>query len=707
MASRTLGRALGTALGVGALAGAAQLGIAYGLDLVRFARDFEVTTVNEWPAHLAWVSWFAMVAAVTGALAGDHVARRAGIRGTLGGRLALASTAGLGGAVVAPLTMLPARGALVPSVDPVLIVAVVAGLGAVLGMLAGLVALTLRPAVWNVSLVTGGVWLLALISVLPSLGPTDPLPVVRLGVLDPAWLDGGAAQRLAVVTMAGLALVAGAIAGGLARWLGRPMPVVATAGLAGPAMLTLSYLLAGPGNAADRYQAAPYWGALLATVTGALGSVLAATLRWPAIQSAGNTGATPTPGDTGADLADRSDRATGADSQAGGGSERADGPVDPWPTTPTTEDFWPSTPTPTPPPPIVRGRRSAPTVPEQPRPEPSTTEPTSTKPTPTRPASVQPASTESVPKPTSRRSTPLRPTATTPAPVTPTPVTAPPAAPAPITPPPAAPAPITPAPITPTPITPTPIPSGPTSSAPAPPGSTSVGRATADPGPAAARDDLPTTAPAGGASPPTDRVRPSWWRLKRTKTPDPNGTPDPSGTPDTSSQPASVDTDGDPGRGSGETVNGKPPDTADADPPATGRRDRPTTGRDTGTPSSGSRPDPAADTTAGGDTGDGGSGPADATEPQKRRFFRRNRATTSTPEPEPKPAETTPTDGRIPTQRGPAGRGKAIPAKDEEYVDWVSGLAKPQPAAPRPVPDQPLRTLRSPGRHDGDGSDAG
>ena len=39
------------------------------------------------------------------------------------------------------------------------------------------------------ALVAGAVWLVALISVAPALVTTGPLPTVRLGVLEPGWLD--------------------------------------------------------------------------------------------------------------------------------------------------------------------------------------------------------------------------------------------------------------------------------------------------------------------------------------------------------------------------------------------------------------------------------------------------------------------------------------------------------------------------------------
>ncbi|MFC6019620.1 hypothetical protein ACFP2T_25845 [Plantactinospora solaniradicis] len=292
MAFRTWGKVLLAALGVGVVSGAGQLGIAYGLGLVRFNRTFDAVTANQWPAQRVWVGWFAMVAAVTGALIADRLARRYDLPTTPGVQAATAAAAALGALVVAPLSMQPARTAQVASADPVVSVGVIAALGAGIGFVAALAVLVQRPIRWNVGAVVAAVWFLAVLSVMPSLGPDDPLPAVRLGVLDPSWLGAGTAQRLAVVTMPALALVIGALAGALARSRGLPMPAVASCGVAGPALLALAYLVAGPGNSSDGYQAAPYWGALIAVAAGGLGSVLAAMARWPL-----TTAGTPEPGE--------------------------------------------------------------------------------------------------------------------------------------------------------------------------------------------------------------------------------------------------------------------------------------------------------------------------------------------------------------------------------------------------------------------------
>ncbi|MBY8874072.1 hypothetical protein K7640_19790 [Micromonospora sp. PLK6-60] len=290
MANRTWGRLLLTALGLSVLAGAGQLGIAYGFGIVRLTGEFTDGSVNRWPAQLVWVSWFAALAAVTGALLTERLARREELPAETTEQLAVAGAAALGATVVAPLCMQPARAAELLSVDPVWAVGICAVLGAVIGAGAALTVLLRPPLGWNVAVLAGVVWLLALISAAPSLVGSGPLPTVRLGVLEPAGLAPDTAERLALLILPVVALVSGAVTGGLARRRGHPPLVSGATGAAGPALIAFAYLSAGPGDSVDRYQLAPYYAALIALATGVLGSTAAALLRWPLLP-AGRTGA--------------------------------------------------------------------------------------------------------------------------------------------------------------------------------------------------------------------------------------------------------------------------------------------------------------------------------------------------------------------------------------------------------------------------------
>jgi len=282
MAFRTWAKLLAATLGVGALAGASQLGLAYGLGIVRLTRVLDVTTRDQWTAQLAWVAWVPMLAAVAGALAGANLLRRwapgSPVPG-VGTELALAFSAAIGAGLVVPLTMQPARTAQVAGVDPVVVIAICAGLGALVGVFAAWAALAQAIARWSLATMGAAVWVIALVSVAPSLAPSDPLPAIRLGVFDAGFLSPAVTQRTALATMPALALVIGALLGWAARRRELPILTVALAGLPGPALLTIAYLIAGPGAGDDRYQVVPYWAAMTATGAGVLGSVLAAVLR--------------------------------------------------------------------------------------------------------------------------------------------------------------------------------------------------------------------------------------------------------------------------------------------------------------------------------------------------------------------------------------------------------------------------------------------
>jgi hypothetical protein len=283
MAFRTWARLLLATLAVAALAGASQLGVAYGLGIVRLTRVLDVTTRDQWTAQLAWVAWFAMTAAVVGALAGPRLLRSApGLPARVSGAgtaVAVAVAAGVGAAVVVPLTMQPARTAQIAGVHPMFVIGVCAGLGALAGVIAAAAALVQPVSGWGLAAVSVAVWLIGIGSVAPSLDPGDPLPAVRLGVFDAGYLSPEVTQRTALFTMPALALVVGALLGWAARRRGRATLTIALAGLPGPALLTAAYLIAGPGSGADRYQVVPYWAAMTAAGAGVLGSVLAAVLR--------------------------------------------------------------------------------------------------------------------------------------------------------------------------------------------------------------------------------------------------------------------------------------------------------------------------------------------------------------------------------------------------------------------------------------------
>jgi hypothetical protein len=121
------------------------------------------------------------------------------------------------------------------------------------------------------------------------MAPSKPLPAVRLGVIDASFLSDSVTQRTALFTMPVLALICGVAVGLAARRRAMSTLAVALSGLAGPALLTLAYLVAGPGSGGERYQVVPYWAAMTASGAGVLGSVLVAVLSRGSSASTGGS----------------------------------------------------------------------------------------------------------------------------------------------------------------------------------------------------------------------------------------------------------------------------------------------------------------------------------------------------------------------------------------------------------------------------------
>ena len=102
MAARNWTASILTAAGVAAGAGAAQLGIGYGLGIITWVPATEPTGRVAWLASLAWVVWVAATSAVIGAItarwltdpSGPVDSRAALVRGAW--RLALALAAAVG-----------------------------------------------------------------------------------------------------------------------------------------------------------------------------------------------------------------------------------------------------------------------------------------------------------------------------------------------------------------------------------------------------------------------------------------------------------------------------------------------------------------------------------------------------------------------------------------------------------------------------------
>ncbi|WP_203825466.1 hypothetical protein [Actinoplanes palleronii] len=280
MAFRSWVKLLAATALAAAVIGAGQLGIAYGLGVVRLDRILDVTARDQWTAQLAWVAWITMTAAAIGATIATGLRPRWLPRPVGGGgALGVGIAAGLGSLAVLPLTMQPARAAQVAGVQPVFVIGLAAGLGAAAGIFAGWAAAAKPAARWNVAALSSLMWIVALVSVVPSLLPGHTPIAIRLGVLSGSLIPAAVAGHTAFLTMPTLALLAGLAVGWAARGNRLPTLAVGLAGLAGPALLTVAYLIAGPEGAATGFRADPYWSAMTACGAGVLGSVLVAIVR--------------------------------------------------------------------------------------------------------------------------------------------------------------------------------------------------------------------------------------------------------------------------------------------------------------------------------------------------------------------------------------------------------------------------------------------
>ncbi|WP_431885191.1 hypothetical protein [Micromonospora wenchangensis] len=741
MAFRTWGKLLLTALGVSMLAGAGQLGIAYGFGIVRLTGDF--TDVNRWPAQLAWVGWFAVTAAVVGAVLTGRLARREGLPEGTPVQLAISGVAALGALVVAPLCMQPARAADLNAVDPVWAVGICAVAGAVVGAGAASAVLLRPPLGWDVALLGGTIWLLALLSVAPAVLSSEPLRTVRLGVLEPSWLGPDRAQRLAMLLLPVIALVAGAVTGGVARRRGHPPLIGGAAGVAGPVLLAFAYLTAGPGDQVDRYQLAPYYGALIAVVTGALGSVAATLARWPllparAARHDGGTAIEPT--DILAPLPAVPDPARAA--AAGSGPDRAtltgSDPAGTGADEPVTVDLSAATGSLHPDQPDTAHSRTAaaaeagtgpgwpsPDVPGTGRhpahwdwPDPAATvadrHAPRTSPSPT--GSAQPGSTRADAVPTGPRagSTPTGPTPTGSAPTDPAagPTGRPPTGP-----------------------DATAAPDGPAGAAPGATSSAEAGSGRAgsprsrsgqrkaappeQPGTEAGVDQGAGTGPAVGDGP-VATPKPRAKRAGRARSAATGAGVVPAGRPDPSPSTGADGTGDDRPAGSGPTDSATP-DAVDTAPGGVEGAPRPRHLPDpggTGGPADAHRPAPPRAALPFPEPGDAGQ--TDAPQPVSLRWEPEESSGTAPvagPPADPDQADPAPQDGGAPEQTGrargrrglfrrnrspqdaPADEADPKPATpDDEYVDWVTGLGRPL-ADNEPDRDSGRRSLRTSGRH--------
>ena len=297
MAVRGWGGSIAAAIGIAACAGAAQLGLGYGLGIITWLPASDRVGEAAWAASLSWAAWIAATSTVAGAIGAQRLTEAADADGdppgaAFLGRLSLVVAAAVGALVTVALVAVPARAAVrADTFSPQTIAAGYAVIGVLLGLVFATWALSSRAAAGNVIATVGWLWLLSVVSVTEGVVSGGDQPPAQLGVWqitsgsEAFWFRDylywpGAALSL------GAAFVIGAL---VARRPARdPFHRVgaAVSGIAGPLVVAAAYFLAAPrlsGIRAEQVSAhllAPY-----AVLAGLAGSVLVTTLAQRADRS--------------------------------------------------------------------------------------------------------------------------------------------------------------------------------------------------------------------------------------------------------------------------------------------------------------------------------------------------------------------------------------------------------------------------------------
>lgn len=281
------------AVGGAAGAGAAQLGLGYGLGIIAWLPASNGASEAAWKASLAWATWIAATSTIAGAMLADRAGgahapstldtRAAGPLALGLWRIALAVAAAVGALVTVALVAVPARAAVrVDTFSPQTIAAGYAVLGVVVGLLVAVAALTARAIAINLIATAGWLWLLAVVAVVDGVAAGRGLATAQLGVWHFTAGGGGYFRHLylpgAALTL-GAALAIGALGALPAARRGDNRVGVAVSGAMGPLLVAASYFLAAPGlvgpvaEQLSAYLVAPY-----AVIAGLAGSVLASAL---------------------------------------------------------------------------------------------------------------------------------------------------------------------------------------------------------------------------------------------------------------------------------------------------------------------------------------------------------------------------------------------------------------------------------------------
>ncbi|MFB9659126.1 hypothetical protein ACFQS3_13620 [Glycomyces mayteni] len=286
MSPRSAAKTVGAGFAVAALAALAQLGLAYGFGLLSWADAApgaaDPVLDYRWNANLAWVAWFAAASCVVGGLASGAIGSRAAARATPGTRFAAVLASAAGAFAVGPLVALSAEQGAVSDgfpTDPL----VAAGLGAAVGFALALIGLSSRSVAVNVGASAALVWVLAVLAVFVDVGDRVS-PVTELGVWG-SWAAsdtflGTRGFSIAIPFVTGSLLI-GAVVAAFARRShisSSGYRIAAASGIAGPLIVTVAHLVAGPSRLDNAESLAVMLVGPYAAIAGLLGSLIVCAL---------------------------------------------------------------------------------------------------------------------------------------------------------------------------------------------------------------------------------------------------------------------------------------------------------------------------------------------------------------------------------------------------------------------------------------------
>lgn len=286
MSPRSAAKTVGAGFAIAALAALAQLGLAYGFGLLSWldaAPGVSDPVLDyRWNANLAWVSWFSAASCVVGGLASGAIGSRAAARLGSATRVTAVFASALGAFAVGPLVSLSAeQGAVFTSfpTDPL----IAAGLGSAVGFAIALIGLSSRSVAVNVGASMVLVWLLAILAVFVKVGDRVS-PVTELAVwgswAGPDSFLGTRGFSIAVPFVVGSALI-GVVVAAFARRgpiSSSGYRVAAASGIAGPLIVTVAHLVAGPSRSDNAELMAVILVGPYAAIAGLLGSLIVCAL---------------------------------------------------------------------------------------------------------------------------------------------------------------------------------------------------------------------------------------------------------------------------------------------------------------------------------------------------------------------------------------------------------------------------------------------